>query len=49
MKFLINVFGASHQIHLVDLNTDFATSWFCASEAECNMYKKLFFFRKTKN
>jgi hypothetical protein len=49
MKFLVNVFCASHQTHYVDLNTDFAKTWFCASEAERKMYEELFLFRKTKN
>jgi hypothetical protein len=49
MKFLVNVFCASYQTHYVDLNTDFAKTWFCASEAERKMYEELFLFRKTKN
>jgi hypothetical protein len=49
MKFLVNVFCVSHQTHYVDLNTDFAKTWFCASEAERKLYEKLFLFRKTKN
>ena len=49
MKFLVYVFCSSHQAHYVDLNTDFAKTWFCASEAERKMYEELFLFRKTKN
>jgi hypothetical protein len=45
MKLLVNVFSMSHQTHYVDLNTDFAKTWFCAWDAERKMYEKLFLFR----
>jgi hypothetical protein len=43
------VYGTSHQTHYVDLNTNFAETWFCASEAEHKKYEKIFLFRETKN